>query len=164
MRIAARPTVLGLLVFASVAAAGPATLGEHVPAFRLPGPAGAVSSDSLAGKVVYVDFWASWCEPCRRSFPWMRALHERYAQKGLAIVAIDLDHDRAAGEKFLAKYPAPFRVAFDPDGKTAEAFGVEAMPTSFLISRDGRVLERHAGFDPKKADALEESIRKECGP
>jgi thiol-disulfide isomerase/thioredoxin len=112
----------------------------------------------LRGRVVYVDFWASWCVPCRASFPWLAKLNERYAARGLTIVAIDLDKDRAAADAFLAKYAAPFKVAFDAPGKTAEAFGVEAMPTSFLIGRDGRVLERHAGFDAKHAAELGQGV------
>jgi thiol-disulfide isomerase/thioredoxin len=123
-----------------------------------------VVSDSLLGQVVYVDFWASWCDPCRRSFPWLRALHEKYAAKGLVIVAINLDKDREAADRFLVKYPAPFRVAFDPAGGTAEAFHVQAMPTSYLVGRDGRVLETHAGFDSKQAAAIEQRIQKECAP
>ena len=135
-----------------------------MPGFELPGVFGQVASDSLRGKIVYVDFWASWCGPCRQSFPWLRTLHERYGDQGLAIVAINLDKDRAVAERFLAKYPAPFRVAFDPAGKTADAFHVQALPSSFLIGRDGRLLEGHAGFDPKYATSIESRIKKECAP
>jgi thiol-disulfide isomerase/thioredoxin len=139
-------------------------VGAPMPRFNLPAVSGTVNSDSLRGHIVYVDFWASWCDPCRRSFPWLRALHENYAAKGLVIVAINLDKDRAAAERFLVKYPAPFKVAFDPAGGTAEAFHVQAMPTSYLVGRDGRVLETHAGFDSKQAAAIEQRIQKECAP
>jgi thiol-disulfide isomerase/thioredoxin len=142
----------------------PARVGDKAPAFRLPGRSGEVASDSLAGKLVYVDFWASWCEPCRRSFPWLRGLSEHYAGRGLVVVAIDLDKERAAADKFLARFPAPFAIAFDPAGRAAEAFGVDAMPSSILVGRDGQVLERHAGFDPKRAAEIEERIKKELAP
>jgi thiol-disulfide isomerase/thioredoxin len=135
-----------------------------MPRFELPGRTGTIASDSLRGKVVYVDFWASWCDPCRHSFPWLSAMHERYGAQGLAIVAINLDKERVAADRFLAKFPAPFLLAFDPKGKTAEAFHVQAMPSSFLIGRDGRVLEAHTGFDPKRAASIEERIRQECAP
>ena len=138
--------------------------GDAAPAFKLAGVGGTIESDSLRGRVLFVDFWASWCVPCRSSFPWLAHLQERFGEKGLSIVAIDLDQERKPADAFLAKYPAPFRVAFDPQGKTAEAFHVEAMPSSFLIGRDGRVLERHAGFDPKKAAEVEERIAKELAP
>jgi len=149
---------------ATRAAAAPPVLGTPMPRFNLPAVTGTVNSDSLRGHVVYVDFWASWCDPCRRSFPWLRTLHENYSAKGLVIVAINLDKDRVAAERFLVKYPAPFKVAFDPAGGTAEAFHVQAMPTSYLIGKDGRVLETHAGFDSKQATAIEQRIQKECAP
>ena len=135
---------------------------KPAPQFTLPTRQGSVCSDSLRGKVVFVDFWASWCEPCRESFPWMKSLHERYASKGLVVVAINLDKKRAAADDFLAKYPAPFQVAFDPAGKTAEAFKVAAMPSSFLVGPQGTILSTHAGFDPKKTGAIEALIQEAC--
>ena len=129
------------------------------PAFRLPGRNAIVSSDSLRGKFIYADFWASWCVPCRKSFPWLAQLHEKYGSKGLAIVAISLDKNRSAAYKFLEHFPAPFLVAFDEKGETAEAFDVSAMPTSVLIDPSGRILWTHSGFDPDKANALETEIK-----
>ena len=157
-------TLLLLVLATSAQAATHPSPGDAVPPFKLAGIGGTIDSDSLRGRVLYVDFWASWCEPCRRSFPWLTQLHERYADKGLTVVAINLDQERKAADGFLGKFPAPFRVGFDPQGKTAEAFHVEVMPSSFLIGRDGRVLERHAGFDPKKAAEVERRIAKELGP
>ncbi len=135
--------------------------GERpAPSFTLPIHAGGtVSLDSLRGKVVLVDFWASWCGPCKMSFPWLRTMHERYSSKGLEIVAIDLDKSRDAADAFLEEIPAPFVVADDPSGKTAEAFKVKAMPSSFLISPRGEIIYSHAGFDPKKTGVLEALIR-----
>jgi thiol-disulfide isomerase/thioredoxin len=133
------------------------------PAFELPGRLGTVSLESLRGKVVYVDFWASWCGPCRESFPWLRTLHQRYAADGLMIVAINLDKDHDAAEQFLEQYPAPFLVAFDPSGKTAEAFNVPAMPSSYLIGPSGTILYSHAGFDPKETGAIEALIKEAVG-
>jgi thiol-disulfide isomerase/thioredoxin len=165
MRFPARALcLLTVFLLASAASAHSAThpsTGEAVPAFKLPGVGSTIESDSLRGRVLYVDFWASWCEPCRRSFPWLAHLHEQYGDKGLTVVAINLDQERKAADAFLGKYPVPFRVAFDPQGKTAGAFHVEVMPSSFLIGRDGRVIERHTGFDPKKAVEIEERIAKE---
>jgi cytochrome c biogenesis protein CcmG/thiol:disulfide interchange protein DsbE len=129
------------------------------PAFDLPGRTGRVSLDALRGKVVYVDFWASWCEPCRKSFPWLSALHTRYSAKGLVIVAINLDKERTAADAFLEQYPAPFLVAFDPFGKTAEAFDVPAMPSSYLIGPTGIIMHAQAGFDPKETGRIENLIK-----
>jgi thiol-disulfide isomerase/thioredoxin len=136
------------------------------PVFVLPGRSGEVSLAALRGRVVYVDFWASWCGPCRASFPWMSQFAERERAKGLAVVAINLDKDRTLADAFLSQYLAPealgprdsFQVAFDPAGKTAEAYHVQAMPTSFLIGKDGTILLRHAGFDPRRTADLEQHI------
>ena len=132
------------------------------PRFSLPGRTGTIALDSLRGRVVYVDFWASWCEPCRRSFPWLNALNERYSARGLTVVAINLDKDRRAADAFLERFPASFPVAFDPSGKTAEAFGVSVMPSSFLIGPTGTLLSSHPGFDPRKTDKIEALIREAC--
>jgi thiol-disulfide isomerase/thioredoxin len=152
------------LFLAGAARAAPAAhAARPAPAFHLPTRGGGtVASDSLGARVVLVDFWASWCEPCRKSFPWLAAMRERYGSKGLVIVAINLDKSRDAAEAFLEKYPAPFVVAFDPAGKTAEAFHVAAMPTSFVVGPDGAILASHAGFDPKKTGAFETLIQEAC--
>jgi len=136
--------------------------GGSAPTFSLPGRTGTVSLDSLRGRVVYVDFWASWCEPCRRSFPWLNTLRERYADRGLTIVAINLDKDRRTADAFLEKFPTSFLVAYDPAGKTAEAYRVSAMPSSFLIGPTGTLLSSHAGFDPRKTGAIEALIQEAC--
>ena len=128
------------------------------PAFTLPGLQGDVTLDSLRGKAVLVDFWASWCGPCRQSFPWMNDLQHRYGAKGLAIVAVNLDKDREFANTFLAEVPASFTVAFDPSGRTAESYKVKAMPTTFLISPDGKLLVTHTGFDAKRAPEFEAQI------
>jgi thiol-disulfide isomerase/thioredoxin len=128
------------------------------PRFSLPTRDSSVSLDSLQGKVVYVDFWASWCGPCRQSFPWMKTMYDRYGSKGLVIVAINLDKDRGAAESFLQKFPAPFTVAFDPSGKTAKEYKVWGMPTSYVVGKTGAIVSTHAGFDPKRAAAVESEI------
>jgi len=110
------------------------------------------------GQVVLLDFWASWCGPCKQSFPWMNALHAKYAAQGLRIVAVNVDPRREDGERFLAQRPAQFLVGWDPDGATPAAYEVKAMPSSVLIGADGRVLHVHAGFRDEDAAALEVRI------
>jgi cytochrome c biogenesis protein CcmG, thiol:disulfide interchange protein DsbE len=129
------------------------------PSFDLPTSNGTVSLDSLRGKVVLVDFWASWCGPCRQSFPWMSKLYQTYSQKGLVIVAINLDKKREPANDFLSEFSPPFIVAFDPAAKTAEAFHVPAMPSSFIVNREGMILYSHAGFNLKKTDEVENLIQ-----
>jgi len=107
----------------------------------------------IEGKVVWVDFWASWCVPCRRSFPWMNTMHDKYAEQGLQIVAVNLDKERALADGFLAETPAKFTVRFDPAAKLAKQFEVQAMPSSYLLDAAGNVIAKHFGF--KLADASE---------
>lgn len=147
-----------LLLSLSMSTRSSAAPLRTAPAFTLPGRAGSVSLDSLRGRTVLVDFWASWCGPCRGSFPWMAALQKRLGERGLTVVAINLDKDREKADRFLAEIPAPFTVAFDPAGKTAESYHVSAMPTSFLVLADGRVKLVHPGFDPRKSGEFERRI------
>ena len=102
--------------------------------------------DPLAGKVVLVDFWASGCAPCKASFPAMTELHKRFAERGLVIVAVNVDDQRGAMESFLKKNPAPFAVVRDAAQKLVAATDVATMPTSFLLDREGRVRFLHHGF------------------
>ena len=139
-----------------------ATAPYAAPSFTLPTRNGSVSLDSLRGHVVYVDFWASWCEPCKQSFPWLKSLHERYGAKGLVVVAVNLDKAEDKTDAFLERFPAPFTVAYDPEGKVADAFHVAAMPSSFLIGRDGQVLIAHAGFDARGAATMEARVAELC--
>lgn len=124
-------------------------------------------ADSLVagreGKVVVVDFWASWCGPCRRSFPWMNVMLDKYAEDGLVIVAVNLDKDRSAADAFLAEVPARFEIRFDPDASMAREFGVEAMPSSFVYGRDGELIARHLGFKVKNQDEYEALLVKALG-
>ena len=102
------------------------------------------------GKVVYLDFWASWCVPCRLSFPWMAQLQQTLGAKGLTVVAVNVDKDRAKADAFLQQMPPSFRVVFDPKGDIAKQYDFRDMPTSILIGRDGKVHFVHDGFYPEK--------------
>ncbi len=112
------------------------------------------------GKLIYLDFWASWCGPCRQSFPWMNALHEKYASKGFEIIAVNLDAKESDARQFLSEHPAKFTVAFDPVGVTPRNYEVKGMPSSYLIDREGRLLMIHSGFNEKGSKSLEQAIRK----
>ena len=111
------------------------------------------------GQVVYLDFWASWCAPCRESFPWMNRLQNELGHDGLVVIAVNVDRERADADRFLREHPAHFRIVYDPDGLLAEKFGVRGMPTSFLIDRNGHVQSRHEGFLLRDRDALTQKIR-----
>jgi len=110
------------------------------------------------GKVVVLDFWASWCVPCRRSFPWMNEMQHKYADDGLVVIAVNLDNQAVDAEAFLQRYPAQFSVYYDHRRELAHQYGVEAMPSSFLIGRDGTLAERQLGFKSGKTDEYEAAI------
>ena len=133
--------------------------GQPAPELRL-GLPGAATLAALEGQVVYLDFWASYCGPCRRSFPWMNEMQARYGERGLRVVAVNLDARRADAERFLAQVPAQFAVAYDPAQESPQRFGVKAMPSSVLVGADGRVLRVHAGFHDEQRSELEAAITK----
>jgi cytochrome c biogenesis protein CcmG/thiol:disulfide interchange protein DsbE len=115
------------------------------------------------GKVVYLDFWASWCGPCRQSFPWMNAMEQKYGTKGLVIVAVNVDEQHADAIKFLDKIPASFQIVFDPKGTLAEQYDLIGMPSSFIIDRDGHIHSSHKGFYDSSGAKFEEEIRSLLG-
>ena len=145
------------LACAAVALATPLR-GE--PATPAPlSPASALDLADYRGRVVYLDFWASWCGPCRESFPWMNAMHARYAERGLTVIGVSVDVERADAERFLQRYPADFATLLDAAGELASRFDLPGMPTSFLFDRQGRQLSRHVGFRSKRKADMETAIR-----
>ena len=112
----------------------------------------------VTGEVIWVDFWASWCAPCRRSFPWMNEMIDRYADQGLQIIGVNVDKERALAASFLEETPAEFDLRYDPEGALAERFGVIAMPSSFLLDSEGNVLATHYGFRLGDTEEYEAAI------
>lgn len=106
--------------------------------------------DDLKGKVVLVDFWASWCGPCKESFPVMEELHQKYASKGLVILAVNVDEDSAAMKDFLKDHKVTFTIVRDASKKLVGTANIASMPTSFVIGADGKVVSIHKGFHGKE--------------
>jgi len=151
-------------LLASVALAGActatlaATPGQPAPALELPGLQGNVSLAAAKGKVVYVDFWASWCGPCRQSFPWMNEMQAKYGARGFQVIGVNVDAKREEADKFLAQTPAKFTLAFDSKGESPRAYAIKGMPTSVLVGADGTVLQQHSGFRDEERRVLEDAI------
>jgi cytochrome c biogenesis protein CcmG/thiol:disulfide interchange protein DsbE len=137
--------------------------GAAAPQFDLQGMDGAVQLAKMSGKVVYVDFWASWCGPCRQSFPWMNEMQAKYGARGLQIVGINVDAKSADARSFLAATPAKFIIALDPQGATPRQYGIKGMPSSVLIGPDGKVLMEHSGFRDADRAELEAKIQSALG-
>jgi len=110
------------------------------------------------GKVVVLDFWASWCVPCRRSFPWLNTMHDKYAKDGLVIIGINVDNESESAARFLQQFPAEFKISYDANGVLARKFDVQGMPSSFVIGRDGQMHARHLGFKVRRQDEYEAAI------
>lgn len=138
--------------------------GDRPPEITLPSNRGGdVHLSDLKGKVVFVDFWASWCGSCAQSIPWLSKLQESLGEKDFQVLAVNVDEERELADEFLQKSSSKLLVGYDPAGKTPEAFNVQAMPTSYLLGRDGTVVYVHEGFAPKDISELEEKIRARIG-
>ena len=115
--------------------------------------------DSYKGKVVYLDFWASWCGPCRKSFPWMSDVYRANQHNGLVVIAINLDQEHKLADKFIQEFNPGFPILFDPEGKLASHYQVTGMPSAVIIGRDGKIRFKHAGFHQSKREQYEQELQ-----
>jgi thiol-disulfide isomerase/thioredoxin len=147
-----KPLLLGALL--ALAALTPLRADVHVgaafPALASAGLAGDVPA--TAGQVLVVDFWASWCAPCKASFPAYARLHAAYAARGLVIVAVSVDEDAAAYAAFVKKFAPPFATVRDATQQLVRTVNVPTMPTSYLVARDGKVRFVHSGFHGEETE------------
>lgn len=132
--------------------------GQAAPEVKLDLPDGVSNLTALKGQVVYLDFWASYCGPCRKSFPWMNDMHARYGSKGLRVVGVNVDEKRSDADRFLSQVPAQFAIAFDPKQESPARYGIRGMPTAVLIGADGKVIRTHTGFHDDQRAELEAAI------
>lgn len=118
-----------------------------------PGPSAAPAPlDGYAGKVVYVDFWASWCTPCAESFPWLNTLEEKFGSR-LAVVGVNVDENSGDADRFLKRHPAQFDIVRDPQGRIAGHYALPGMPTALILDERGTVVHTHSGF--RRADVAD---------
>ncbi|MEC9407088.1 MAG: TlpA disulfide reductase family protein [Pseudomonadota bacterium] len=148
--ISPRRAIRGVFIAALIALGTPAGAADFP---RLDEPAFAVGD--YAGDVVLLDFWASWCVPCKSSFPWMSRMQEKYRADGLQVIAVNVDQDKFAAAEFMHQYRSEFTVVFDPEGVIAKEYALLGMPSSYVLDRSGAVLWSHKGFRVRDEAALE---------
>jgi len=152
------PASLVRLVAALIASAMFSSISGAAPA-----GANALDLEKHRGRVVIVDFWASWCKPCRQSIPWLNSMRARYGASGLDVIGVNVDAERGDADRFLRDVPIEFEIIFDPNGDLAKQFKVQGMPSSYVFDRSGVLVETHLGFrDAKKAEheaALESLLK-----
>lgn len=156
------PTIAGAFLSLNAARAGQPKVGDTFPnlsEYSLEG-----NLPDLKGKIVVVDFWASWCGPCKEAFPALKELHQKYREKGLVIVAVSVDTDRIDMDKFVAKQKPPFTIVRDQTTKLATQLDLGSIPTTFILDRAGKIREVHNGFysnkTPKEYNAAIEQLLK----
>lgn len=134
--------------------------GQTAPEIALKTLSGeSVKLSSLKGKVVLVDFWASWCGPCRESMPVLEKLSKSYKDQGFVVLGVNIDNDAEAARKFLKDLPVSFQVVCDAQKQVAKAYAPPTMPSSYLIDRQGKIHVVHAGFKRSDAAKLEAEIK-----
>lgn len=140
-------------------------VGDRAPDFAAPSldGKGTVSLEQYRGKVVYLDFWASWCAPCLKAIPEIEAMRKELASDGFQVVAVNLDTSTKKALRFLAKNPIGYPSASDPKGRLPKQFGVDTMPTSYLIDGEGVIRYVHRGFQRGDGTKLRAEIRKLLG-
>jgi thiol-disulfide isomerase/thioredoxin len=143
-----KSSIGSVLVLALAGCATGGGAGRPAAEFNLPAlDGGQLSSASLSGHVAVVDFWASWCVPCRAELPELEKLRQAWAPRGVLFVTINIDNDRAEAERMVKQLGVSMPVGLDPEKHTASAFDVPTMPSSFVLDRQGRVRYAHEGWN-----------------
>jgi thiol-disulfide isomerase/thioredoxin len=118
-----------------------------------------VDPNTFKGKVVLIDFWATWCPPCLKSMPFFNGLRNELLKNGFEIVAINVDEDSETARQFLQSHPVDYKMAFDPKGECPKIFDVKGMPSSYLIDKKGVVRKIHIGYRESDQTQLREHIQ-----
>lgn len=153
---------LALLLSLMVSNSWAETKEEKAPAFSLPDIYSGEQKtlEQYRGKVVYLDFWASWCGPCRQSLPLLNTLRDELGSDKFEVVAINLDEDPEDGKQFLEKYPVNYPVLTDTTGDSPQKYQLTGMPTSYLIDQQGNLRGAHQGFRTGDIDKIRTIVKK----
>lgn len=149
---------LALLLLALPASAAP--VGTEAGNFTLKSAGGSnVRLSEYRGQVVLLNFWASWCGPCRQEFPHLDDLHRKYADLGFTVFGVNVEQDRTSADKVLRDIPVTFPVLFDDDNRVSEQYNVDAMPMTVLVDRNGVIRYLHRGYRPGYEMAYDKQVR-----
>jgi peroxiredoxin len=156
--------LLTTLLCAATPASAAVSPGAPAPAFTLAArDGGKLSLADLKGQVVMINFWATWCGPCRQEMPLLAQLHDKYEPLGFTMIGVNVEPDSAAAVDWLKGVPVSFPILFDTDSAVAGRFGVEGMPSSVLVDRNGQVRYIHRGYKPgdeaKYADMIRSLVK-----
>ncbi|MCU7905490.1 MAG: TlpA family protein disulfide reductase [Candidatus Thiodiazotropha sp. (ex Epidulcina cf. delphinae)] len=133
---------------------------QPAPDFTLKSRSGEnIKLSELRGQVVMVNFWASWCGPCRQEMPLLQQLYERYQSMGFTLLGVNVDEERAAADKMLRDIPVSFPILYDDKSRVSKGYRVKAMPSTFMIDRDGQVRYLHKGYQPGYEEDYQQQIR-----
>jgi thiol-disulfide isomerase/thioredoxin len=162
--VAALVAPLALLSLAGAAAAGvqPLPIGSVAPAFQLPALDGKglpLSVAALRGKVVLLNFWASWCGPCRKEMPILEQINRQYGKRGVVVVGVNVEPDRSAALDWLKETPVTFPILSDADSHVSAAYHVEGMPNTVILDRKGNVRYVHRSYVPGTEDEYLDQVR-----
>ena len=149
-----------LLTFLSLSV-NAAAIDGAAPNFKLKTLDGkAVKLSALKGKVVMINFWASWCGPCRQEMPLLQEIYSDYRKAGFVLLAVNLDEDVSEAKKFLKGMEISFPILLDPEGSVADLYKNQAMPSSYFVNREGNLAHLHRGYRPGEEKDYRKTILK----
>lgn len=156
-----RKSRVGLLASALLAfAASAGELSGPAPDFTLKSRSGeTVSLADLKGDVVMINFWATWCGPCRKEMPHLEALHQRYENLGFTLLGVNVEDDQKGVERFLKETPVSFAVLYDPANEVSALYDVVAMPSTIMVDREGNMRYIHHGYQSGYEHSYQAQIR-----
>ncbi len=155
-----RPLLILLLSSVLLAGITARAVSGVAPDFALQSRDGeTVSLAQLRGQVVMINFWATWCGPCREEMPHLEALHQRYAALGFTLLGINVEENSEDAEEWLEEMPVSFSILFDPENYVSELYDVVAMPSTVLVDRQGNLRFSHHGYQPGYENEYQTQIR-----
>ena len=152
--------LFSLAACAIVASATAGELSGPAPDFSLKAKSGeTVALSDLKGEVVMINFWATWCGPCRKEMPHLEALHQRYKDLGFTLLGVDVEDDERGALKYLEETPVSFEILFDPGNRVSEMYDVVAMPSTVMVDREGNMRYIHHGYQSGYENEYQSQIR-----